>query len=202
MIKWFGGPTSFVNLGVVRMRQGQELQDEESRAVLWEEAARLLEEANRLKLLPLGLYNQGQLKVLQGEFWEAYKILSEASVLAKENPSLTQAIESLRGALDVRRGDYKLALLRFSYPMESAEDWFNKGIASYILGDYLGASAAFEASVLANRELGYGYYGLALVAMELGQAESGSLYLEKALTYQPALRQKIAIDPAFSQFDF
>ena len=202
MIKWFGSPGSFINLGVVRMRQGQELQDEESRAVLWEEAARLLEEANRLKLLPLGLYNQGQLKALQGEFWEAYKILSEASVLAKENPSLTQAIESLRGALDVRRGDYKLALLRFSYPMESAEDWFNKGIAFYILGDYLGASAAFEASVLANRELGYGYYGLALVAMELGQAESGSLYLEKALTYQPALRQKIAIDPAFSQFDF
>jgi hypothetical protein len=202
MIKWFGSPATFINLAVVRMRQGQELQDEESRAVLWEESARLLEEANRLKLLPLGLYNQGQLKVLQGEFWEAYKILSEASVLAKGDASLTIAIESLRGALDVRRGDYKLALLRFGYPMESAEDWFNKGIASYILGDYLNANAAFEASVLANRELGYGYYGLALVAMELGQAESGSLYLEKALTYRPALRQKIAIDPAFSQFDF
>ena len=202
MIKWFGSPASFINLAVVRMRQGQELQDEESRAVLWEEAARLLEVANRLKLLPLGLYNQGQLKVLQGEFWEAYKILSEASVLAKEDPSLAQAIESLRGALDVRRGDYKLALLRFGFPLESAEDWFNKGIAFYILRDYLGANAAFEASVLAQREFGYGYYGLALVATELGQVESASLYLEKALTYKPALRQKIAVDPAFSQFDF
>jgi tetratricopeptide (TPR) repeat protein len=202
MIKWYGRPASFINLAVVRMRQGQELQDEESRTVLWEEAARLLAEANRLKPLPLGLYNQGQLKILQGEFWEAYKILSEASVLAKGDASLTLAIESLRGALDLRRGDYKLALLRFGYPMESAEDWFNKGIASYILGDYLGANVAFESSVLANRELGYGYYGLALVAMELGQAESGSLYLEKALTYSPALRQKIAFDPAFSQFDF
>lgn len=202
MIKWYGSPAAFINLAVVRMRQGQELQDEESRAVLWEESARLLEEANRLKPLPLGLYNKGQLKVLQGELWEAYKILSEATVLAKGDASLTLAIESLRGALDVRRGDYKLALLRFGYPMESAEDWFNKGIASYILGDYLGANVAFEASVLANRELGYGYYGLALVAMELGQAESGSLYLEKALTYRPALRQKIAVDPAFSQFDF
>jgi tetratricopeptide (TPR) repeat protein len=202
MIKWFGSSTSFINLAVVRMRQGQELQDEESRAVLWEEASRLLEEANRLELLPLGLYNQGHLKVLQGEFWEAYKILSEASVMAKEDPSLRNAIESLRGALDVRRGDYKLALLRFSYPLESAEDWFNKGIASYLLGDYLAANAAFESSVLAKRDLGYGYYGLALVAMELGQVEPGSLYLEKALTYQPALRQKIALDPAFSQFDF
>jgi tetratricopeptide (TPR) repeat protein len=200
MIKWFANPAPFINLAVVRMRQGQELQDEESRAVLWEEAARLLDAANRLKVVPLGLYNQGQLKVLQGEFWEGYKILSEASVLAKGDASLTKSIESLRGALDVRRGDYKLALLRFGYPMESAEDWFNKGIASYILGDYLAANAAFEASVLAQREFGYGYYGLALVAMELGQVESASFYFEKAITSKIALKQKIKGDPIFSEF--
>ena len=200
MIKWFTNPVPFINLAVVRMRQGQELQDEESRAVLWEEAARLLDAANRLKVVPLGLYNQGQLKVLQGEFWEGYKILSEASVLAKGDATLTKAIESLRGALDVRRGDYKLALLRFGYPMESAEDWFNKGIASYILGDYLAANAAFEASVLAQREFGYGYYGLALVAMELGQVESASFYFEKAITSKIALKQKIKADPILSEF--
>lgn len=200
MIKWFASPAPFINLAVVRMRQGQELEDEESRAVLWEEAARLLEEANRMQVTLLGLYNQGQLKVLQGEFWEAYKILSEASVLAKGDASLTHAIESLRGALDVRRGDYKLALLRFGYPMESAEDWFNKGLAFYLIRDYQGANAAFEASVLAQREFGYGYYGLALVAMELGQVESAIFYLEKAITAKIGLKQKIAADPIFSQF--
>ena len=200
MIKWFASPAPFINLGVVRMRQGQELEDNESRAVLWEEAARLLEEANRMQVTPLGLYNQGQLKVLQGEFWEAYKILSEASVLAKGDASLSHAIESLRGALDVQRGDYKLALLRFGYPMVSAEDWFNKGLACYLIGDYQGANTAFEASVLAQREFGYGYYGLALVAMELGQVESASFYLEKTITAKIGLKQKIAVDPIFSQF--
>jgi len=200
MIKWFANPAPFTNLAVVRMRQGQDLQDEESRAVLWEEAVRLLEAANRLKVTPLGLYNQGQLKVLQGDFWEGYKILSEASVLAKGDASLTNAIESLRGALDVRRGDYKLALLRFAYPMESAVDWFNKGIACYSIGDYSGANAAFEASVIAQREFGYGYYGLALVAMELGQVESASFYLEKAITSKIALKRKTEVDPIFSQF--
>ncbi len=200
MIKWFASPAPFINLAVVRMRQGQELVDNESRAVLWEEAARLLEEAKRMQMTPLGLYNQGQLKVLQGEFWEAYKILSEASVLAKEDASLSHAIESLRGALDVQRGDYKLALLRFGYPMVSTEDWFNKGLACYLIGDYQGANAAFEASVLAKREFGYGYYGLALVAMELGQLESARFYLEKAITAKIGLKQKIAVDPVFSQF--
>lgn len=200
MIKWYANPAPFINLAVVRMRQGQELQDEESRAVLWEEAARLLEAANKLKVTPLGLYNQGQLKVLQGDFWEGYKILSEASVLAKGDASLTNAIESLRGALDVRRGDYKLALLRFGYPMESAADWFNKGIAFYLTEDYSGANAAFEASVIAQREFGYGYYGLALVAMELGQVESASFYFEKAITFKIGLKRKIESDPIFSQF--
>ena len=133
MIKWFESPAPFINLAVVRMRQGQELEDNESRAVLWEEAARLLEEANRMQVTPLGLFNQGQLKVLQGEFWGAYKILSEASVLAKGDASLSHAIESLRGALDVQRGDYKLALLRFGYPMLSTEDWFNKGLAFHLI---------------------------------------------------------------------
>lgn len=202
MIKWFSNPVPFINLAVVRIRQGQELEDNESRAVLWEEAARLLEEANRLQVTPLGLYNQGQLKVLQGEFWEAYKILSEASVLAKGDASLSHAIESLRGALDVQRGDYKLALLRFSYPMESAADWFNKGLACYLIGDYGGANAAFEASVLAQREFGYGYYGLALVAMELGQLESATFYLEKAIGTKIGLKQKIAANSIFSQFTY
>ncbi len=200
MIKWFASPAPFINLAVVRMRQGQELEDNESRAVLWEEAARLLEAANQLQVTPLGLYNEGQLKVLRGEFWEAYKILSEASVLAKEDDSLSHAIESLRGALDVQRGDYKLALLRFGYPMVSAEDWFNKGLAYCLIGDYQGANTAFEASVLAKREFGYGYYGLALVAMELGQLESAHFYFEKAITANIGLKQKIAIDPIFSQF--
>ena len=138
--------------------------------------------------------------MLRGEFWDAYKILSEAFVLAKEDASLSHAIESLRGVLDVQRGDYKLALLRFGYPMVSAEDWFNKGLAYYLIGDYQGANTAFEASVLAKREFGYGYYGLALVAMELGQLESAHFYFEKAITANIGLKQKIAIDPIFSQF--
>jgi tetratricopeptide (TPR) repeat protein len=80
--------------------------------------------------------------------------------------------------------------------LNKAEDFFNKGIAHFLLGDYLNASAAFESSVIQNRELGYGYYGLALVAMESGQFESARLYLEKASFYNPVLNEKIRMDPS------
>lgn len=195
MAKWYDHPSPLLNLAVVRMRQAQQLQDMGSREVLWTEAARLLDASNTTKSNPLVLYNQGQLKVLQGEYWEAYKLLSEASVLAKEDNSLATAIDLLRAALDIRRGDYKLSLLRFNVPLQRSEDFFNKGIAQFLLGDYLGASTSFESSVMQGRELGYGYYGLALVAMELGQFESAHLYLEKASVYNPVLKEKIRKDP-------
>ena len=196
MAKWYDQPGPLLNLAVVRMRQAQQLQDLGSREVLWTEAARLLEAATQSNPNPLILYNQGQLKVLQGEYWEAYKALSEASVLAKGDESLATSIDLLRGALDIRRGDYKLSLLRFKVPQLRAEDFFNKGIALFLLGDYLGAGAAFESSVIQGRELGYGYYGLALLAMESGQFESARLYLEKASFYNPILKEKIRLDPS------
>jgi len=196
MAEWYDQPGPLLNLAVVRMRQAQQLQDLGSREVLWTEAARLLDAVSQSKPNALILYNQGQLKVLQGEYWEAYKVLSEASVLAKGDESLATAIDLLRGALDIRRGDYKLSLLRLNVPQLRAEDFFNKGIALFLLGDYLGAGAAFESSVIQGRELGYGYYGLALLAMESGQFESARLYLEKASFYNPILKEKIRLDPA------
>jgi tetratricopeptide (TPR) repeat protein len=196
MAKWYDRPGPLLNLAVVRMRQSQQLQDLGSREVLWTEAARLLVAASQSNPSALILFNQGQLKVLQGEYWEAYKVLSEASTLAKGDESLATAIDLLRGALDIRRGDYKLSLLRLNRPLQKAEDFFNKGIAHFLLGDYLNASAAFESSVMQNRELGYGYYGLALVSLELGQFESALLYLEKASIANPVLREKIRIDPS------
>ncbi len=195
MAKWYDFSSPLINLAVVRMRQAQQLQDLGSQEVLWMEATRLLDAADQINPSPLILFNQGQLKVLQGEYWEAYKVLSEASALAKGDESLATAVDLLRGALDIRRGDYKLSLLRLNRPLQKAEDFFNKGIAHFLLGDYLNASAAFESSVIQNRELGYGYYGLALVALESGQFESASLYLEKASFYNSALGEKIRRDP-------
>jgi len=168
--------------------------------ILWEEAARLLAEANRLKEDALTLYNHGQLLALQGFYWEAYKVLSTASVLAKSTPKLLSTIDLLRAALDIRRGDYKLALLRFGSASKGADDLFNQGLANFLVGDYASANLSFESAVLADRESGYGYYGLAMVALELGQLESMSFYLEKAMVVNPFLRAKAKIDAEFGLF--
>jgi tetratricopeptide (TPR) repeat protein len=200
MAEGYPSPLPFINLAVVRIRQAQALPDWGSKEVLWEEAERLLNQAQREMANPLVLYNKAQLLINKGDYWKAYTLLSDASVLAKGQASLAADIDLLRGALDVQRGDYKLALLRFVVPISTAKDFFNKGIAHFQLGDYGGATAAFETSVLQSREFGYGYYGLAWVAQELGQVDTARDYLQKALQNNPSLREKASIDPAFEVF--
>ena len=200
MAEGYPGPLAYINLAVVRLRQAQSSPDWGSKEVLWGEAERLLDQAQQGKPNPLLLYNQAQLLINKGEYWKAYTLLSDASVLAKGQGSLATDIDLLRGALDVQRGEYKLALLRFEVPISTAKDFFNKGVAKFQLGDYGGATAAFEASAIQSREFGYGYYGLAWVAMELGQVDTGLDYLQKALQNNPSLRGKAILDPTFEVF--
>lgn len=198
MTELFRSALPYNNMAVVRMRQAQRTLDEGSKEVLWDEALRLLTQAYRIEANPHTLHNQGQVLALKGEYWEAYKKLSEASVLT-QNPDFLTANEALRGALDILRGDYKLAILRFDYSFSDPKDYFNKGLAYYLVGDYANANIAFEESVVNGREFGYGYYGLAMIATAGGQYEVGLIQLKKAIESNRQLADLAFQDPLFEE---
>jgi len=97
------------------------------------------------------------------------------------------------------RGDYKLATLRFNYDYSDSKDFFNKGLAYFLAGDYANASLSFEESVVAGRNYGYGFYGLAMVAAESGQEEVAIIQLDKAIHSSEVLYQKALVDPIFEE---
>src|SRR5690606_6326890 len=143
------------NLAVVKMRQAQRTLDQATKDQLWKEANQLLNQAAKISTDPYVMHNQGQIMVLQGKTWEAYKNLSDASVLTR-NEDFLKYNESLRGALDIIRGDFKLATLRFDYSYTEPKDFFNKGLAYFLSGDLANASLSFEESVMVGRNYGYG----------------------------------------------
>jgi tetratricopeptide (TPR) repeat protein len=198
MTSFFRSPIPYNNMAVVRMRQAQRTLDEESKEVLWEEAERLLEQAQKIEPNAYSLHNLGQILALKGDYWEAYKKLSEASLYSKA-PEFVQPNEMLRGALDVERGDYKLATLRFDFPIKNSVDLFNKGLAYFLLGDFRTASLAFEESVIQGREFGIGYYGLAMIAIQSGQGEIAALQLKKAISHNKNLLDLLVSDPLFEE---
>ena len=198
MTELFRSALPYNNLAVVKMRQAQRTLEDSVKSKLWNDAYRLLDQALKIETNPYVLHNQGQILVLQGKAWEAYKKLSDASVLSRD-PDFLMVNESLRGALDIMRGDYKLAILRFDYPFIEPSNLFNKGLAYFLAKDYSNASLSFEESVLAGRNFGYGYYGLAMVAALSGQEEVALIQLQKAIESSEQIYQKALIDPIFEE---
>ena len=198
MTELFRSPMPYNNVAVVRMRQAQRTLDLQSKEVLWEEAQRLLNQALRIEENPYSLHNQGQILALRGNYWEAYKKLSEASS-GVQSQEFVRSNEALRGALDILRGDYKLATLRFQYQFKDPKDYFNKGLAHFLLGDFASANMAFEESVILGRDFGYGYYGLAMIAAESGQKEVALIQLKKAIQSNSQLANRAYLDPVFQE---
>ncbi|MHA7130007.1 tetratricopeptide repeat protein [Algoriphagus namhaensis] len=198
MTELFRTALPYNNLAVVKMRQANRSISKVERDSLLYKAMVLLRQAERIETSPYILHNLGQIMILRGEYWEAYKKLSDASVLTRKEDFL-KVNESLRGALDILRGDYKLATLRFDYDYSEPKDFFNKGLAYYMAKNYANASINFEESVLANREYGYGYYGLAMVAAASRQTDVALIHLAKAIETNEVLYQKALIDPVFEE---
>lgn len=198
MTEYFHSPLPYNNMAVVRMRQAQRTLDYGSKEILWDEADRLLVQAYRVEANSYSLHNQGQILALKGDYWEAYKKLSDASV-GIPNKDLVRRNEALRGALDILRGDYKLATLRFDYEFTDPKDYFNKGLAFYLIEDFSEANAAFEESVILGRTFGYGYYGLAMIAAGSGQAEIALIHLKRAVESNRQLAEKAFQDPVFQE---
>lgn len=198
MTELFGLALPYNNLAVIRMREAQQTLDLDRKEKLWDEAEWLLNRAAKIEKNPYSLHNLGQIYALRGYYWEAYQFLSDASVMTRNSDFLMKN-ESLRGALDIIRGDYKLALLRFDYPFTDPADYFNKGLAFYLAGDYGNASISFEESVVKNREFGYGYYGLALIAINSGQKETALIHLDRAAKSNAGIYARIMSDPSFEE---
>jgi hypothetical protein len=198
MTELFRSAMPYNNLAVVKMREAQRTFDEDIKENLWTEAEWLLNQAIRLEPNGYSLHNKGQIAALRGDFWEAYRLLSEASTHTK-NADFLKRNEALRGALDIIRGDYKLATLRFDYSFDNAKDLFNKGLAFFLAGDFAQASIAFEESVIQNRSFGYGYYGLALLAINAGQKEVALIQLQRAVSLNEELYRWMLYDPSFEE---
>jgi len=147
------------------------------------------------------LHNVGRAYLLRGDYFEAYVAISEASALEKEETNdFLNYNEGLRGALDILNGDYKLATIRFNRTVENESNFFNRGLAYFLTEDYLSASKNFESAVQADRETGYGFYGLALVAAVNGDKEVFVENLGKAIERSEFLKDKALKDINFKNY--
>jgi tetratricopeptide (TPR) repeat protein len=169
--------------------------------ILISDALTNLKQANKIKPGSIPLHNIGRAYLLRGDYFESYIAISEASGMEKEETNeFLNYNEGLRGALDILNCDYKLATIRFNRTIENESNFFNRGIAYFLSKDYLKALENFEASVQADRETGYGFYGLALVAAVNRDRDAMLENLGKAVERSEYLKQRAFKDINFKNY--
>ena len=201
LIELFPTELAFNNLGVVYLNMAQRELDVRNKNIFISNAISNLRQANKIKTSSITFHNIGRAYLLRGDYFEAYIAISEASALEnQETNDFLNYNEGLRGALDILNGDYKLATIRFSKTLENERNFFNKGIAYFLSKDFLSASENFEASVQADRDTGYGFYGLALVAAVNGDKPAMMENLGKAVQRSEFLKEKALKDINFKNY--
>ncbi|RZS96229.1 tetratricopeptide repeat protein [Cecembia calidifontis] len=189
------------NLGVVYLNQAQRELDSGLRMRLVEKSEWMFRQSLEFNTTSIALHNLGRSLILKGEFADAYVVISEASGLEwEENSEVLKINEGLRGALDIINGDYRLATIRLSKSKRNEIDLFNMGLAFFLADDLRNAQVAFEDCVFANREYGYGFYGLAMIAALNRDRQVLYENLAKAIERSEYLKDRALIDIFFSPY--
>ncbi|TVP47112.1 MAG: tetratricopeptide repeat protein [Mongoliibacter sp.] len=192
---------AFNNLGVVYLNKAQRELDMREKNILINQSISMFREANRIQANSTSMHNLGRAFILRQDYFEAYVAISEASGLEKdESNSFLRYNEGIRGALDILNGDYRLATIRFNRAPENEVNYFNKGLAYFLAEDYKQALIAFEESVQVNREDGYGFYGLALVAAKSADEQALIENLEKAISRSEYLKERAINEVIFKDY--
>ncbi|WP_245553376.1 tetratricopeptide repeat protein [Echinicola vietnamensis] len=200
MLKQHGSALAYNNLGVVYLNQAHRMIKISDKNNKVNEAMRLFRMSNEIRESPQAMHNMGQAYLMWGDYGAAYLEISKANARAENNPDFQRFNEGKRGALDIIRGDYKLATLRLDKAPETATNMFNKGLAYYLAEEYGQAAIAFEESALSNMEFGYAFYGLALVAAQNNDEERLYENLAKAVQRSPYLKLRAATDLEFKDY--
>lgn len=195
--------SSYNNLGVVYLNQAQRELDSSLRMELVAKSEQMFRQSLEINASSIALHNLGRALILKGEYFKAYVAISEASGMERdENSEFLRINEGLRGAIDILNGDYKLATIRLLKANKNEVNLFNIGLAYFLANDFQNALFSFEESVQANRDYGYGFYGLAMIAALARDKEALFENLGKAIETSHFLKERAMVDPIFAPFRY
>ncbi|WP_185974382.1 tetratricopeptide repeat protein [Litoribacter populi] len=198
-VETYDSPMSHNNLGVVYLNLANRSASKSEKDEYLRNAIREFEAANADEEKAYAMHNLGQAHLMLGDYETAYKYMSDAST-KDQSEEFTHINDATRGAVDIINGDYKLATIRLNNAPENETNLFNKGLAYLLTEDYRNAVNAFEESVMVNRDFGYGFYGLAIVAARSGNEEVMYENLQKASERSSDLKRRAATDPEFRAY--
>jgi tetratricopeptide (TPR) repeat protein len=153
--------------------------------------------ANKNSSSPAVQSNMGAVLMLQGNYDEAYEVLSGISGASNE---VNAKVMAMKGAVEVRRGEYEKAKTSLNSAMNSDKTNINKGLANIMTNNFSPAESSLKMVGNDSEVKALSFYLMAVSAARQGDAGKVEDNLKKAVNEDPAFKDLALNDLEFSNY--
>ncbi len=185
------------NLGAVYIAQA--IENPSNAADLAAKAKAQLDIAARINAAPEVHANLASVEMFGGNAYAAYNHANKAlgAGLRGENAA---GVNGVKGASEIVMAKYSDAVRSESSATDNADNLFNKGLAQVLNKDYQNAMTSFNDATSKNSQLGIAYYGAAVAAARLKNADAVVSNLTNAVKNDPSLKEAALTDLEFASY--
>lgn len=188
------------NLGVVMLQQSKLENDKEEKMSLIDEAINHFDISLNKKQNPEAYSNKGLAEMMKSE--NNYKALAMFKEALKNGPKaeLTAGVLAMKGVSEIKTAKYDDAVTSFEGANNEPVTVYNGALAQLLKKDFGTAMTSFEEATQADPENALAYYGAAVTAARMGNAEGVNTNLQTAISKDNKLRDRAINDLEFEKF--
>ncbi len=185
------------NLGAVYIAQA--IENPSNATSLAEKAKAQLDIAARINASPEVHANLASVEMFGGNAYAAYDHANKAlgAGLRGDNAA---GVNGVKGASEIVMAKYSDAVRSESSATSNADNLFNKGLAQVLNKDYQNAMTSFNEATSQNSQLAIAYYGAAVAAARLKNADAVVSNLTNAVKNDPSLKEAALTDLEFASY--
>ena len=185
------------NLGAVYIAQA--IENPSNATALAAKAKAQLDIAARINAAAEVHANLASVEMFGGNAYAAYNHANKAlgAGLRGDNAA---GVNGVKGASEIVMAKYSDAVRSESSATSNADNLFNKGLAQVLNKDYQNAMTSFNEATSKNSQLAIAYYGAAVAAARLKNADAVVSNLTNAVKNDPSLKEAALTDLEFASY--
>ncbi|MFW5759500.1 MAG: tetratricopeptide repeat protein, partial [Cyclobacteriaceae bacterium] len=187
------------NLGAVYLEKAFASNEEAMMNDYLEQAATQFEIAMRQQPNAAAAINMAIVSALQGNMGQAYDYITQAEELNPESENV-KSLSGVKGIVEIKRAMYTDAVQSLTNAETTSDNLFNLGLAYLLAEDTQNAMTTFEEAIEANSDNALAYYGAAIAAANMNNAEKMAEMLSKAVDLDPDMADFAMNDLEFAEY--
>lgn len=187
------------NLGAVYLERAFEANDQTMANDHLEEAATQFEVAMRQEPNAAAAINMAIVSAMQGNLGEAYDYITQAEELNPMSENV-KSLSGVKGIVEIKRAMYSDAVQSLTNAETTSDNLFNLGLSYLLAEDPQNAMTSFEEAIEANNDNALAYYGAAIAAAEMDDADQMAEMLSTAVDLDPDLADYAIDDLEFAEY--